>query len=196
MPRPSSGLRLPRKGIAYIAVKLRPWLAAFVLIALGGSPAAMAAIHSRFPPVELDSSSPQPTIAFDRTRYDFGPIAAGRRVEHTFIVTNTGRAILRLEKPLASCGCTSAAIGRQELKPGESTEIVAIYTPEKGFVGAMRRSILVVSNDPKHRKLTLRLAGDVLAPDKFDPTSRPAPVAPGAAAGSEPPGKAPSGSPR
>lgn len=140
-------------------------IAIAALTVLSAAPAA-AAIHSRFPPIKLDPNVPEPAITFSETRFDFGPIAAGQKVAHTFIVTNTGRALLQIEKPHASCGCTSATIGKQELKPGESTQIVAIYTAQNGFVGQMRKSVLVVSNDPIHGKWTLRLAGNVLPPAK------------------------------
>lgn len=174
---PSSCVRSSRYRIRAVVTAVNPVIAAIVIATLGVFPSsqATAASHSRFPPIKLDPNVPVPTITFDQTRYDFGPIAAGQKVTHAFTVTNTGQALLRIEKPHASCGCTTATIGEQELKPGESTQIVATYTPPEGFTGEMRKSVLVVSNDPNHGKLTLRLAGRVLPPAKSDSASQPTP---------------------
>jgi hypothetical protein len=123
-----------------------------------------AAIHSRYPAPVVDPSVPAPVITFDQMFFDFGKIPAGQTVVHDFIVSNTGRAPLQLEKVDAVCGCTSTLVGKRSLNPGESTKIIAVYTPEKGFTGAMQKTILVVCNDPAHPKLTLRFGGKVIPP--------------------------------
>lgn len=142
--------------------------AAFAAVALAGLSAA-AAIHSRFPPRKIDPNIPAPVITFDRMNFDFGKIPAGGTVTHDFLVTNTGRATLQLQDVKPVCGCTSTVVGKRELKPGESTDILAAYTAEKGFSGPMRKTILIYCNDPAHPRLTLRMAGTVLAPEKKTP---------------------------
>ncbi len=180
----SSCIRSPHYQIRCVVTAVHPVIAAIVIATLGVFPGsnATAAIHSRFPPIKLDPNIPVPTITFDQTRYDFGQIATGQKVAHAFIVTNTGRALLRIEKPHASCGCTTATIGEQELKPGESTQIVATYTAPERFTGAMRKSVLVISNDPIHGKLTLRLAGNVFSSAKSESASHSMPPIPHPAA--------------
>jgi hypothetical protein len=136
------------------------------LAVAGWTLSAPAAIHSRHPAPVVDPTVPVPVITFDQMSFDFGKIPAGKTVMHVFKVTNTGTAPLRLEDVKPICGCTSVVVENQrDLKPGESTEILAAYTAEKDFTGQMRKTIMVVCNDPAHSKLTLRLAGDVLPPE-------------------------------
>jgi len=55
------------------------------------------------------------------------------------------------------------------LEPGESTEIEAAFTPESAS-GAVRKSIMVISDDPAHFKLTLHFRANVLpAPPSDQP---------------------------
>jgi hypothetical protein len=123
-----------------------------------------AAIHSRRPtsPVVIDPSVPAPAIAFDQMSFDFGKIPPEQTVVHNYVLLNTGKATLHLIDVKAVCGCTSTLVGKKDLDPGESTIIQAAYTPEKGFSGAVRKTIMVISNDPAHSTLTLRFAADVL----------------------------------
>lgn len=152
-------LLLNRGGLIRGGVLLR--IAALAL-GVGAHQGSTAAVHSRHPAPVVDPSVPAPVIVFDRMFFDFGKIAAGQTVMHGFTVSNTGRAALRLEKVAAVCGCTSTLVGKWDLNPGESTTIVAAYTPPKGFAGAMQKTILIVCNDPAHPKLTLRFGGNVL----------------------------------
>lgn len=124
----------------------------------------MAAVHSRYPAPVIDPSIPVPVVTFDQMSFDFGNIPAAQTVVHAFLVINTGQAPLQLEDVKAVRGCTSTRVGQRILKPGGTTPIQAAYTPEKGFTGAMRKTIMVVCNDPAHPKLTLRLSGNVLPP--------------------------------
>src|SRR5580704_1338302 len=107
-------------------------------------------------------SSPAPVITFDQKFFDFGKIQHDQTVFHRYKVSNTGDATLHIKAVHANCGCTSTVVGKMDLEPGESTEIEAAFTPESAFSGAVRKTILVISDAPAHPKLTLRFAADVL----------------------------------
>ncbi len=69
-----------------------------------------------------------PEITFDETEYDFGKIAKGSPVEHTFKFTNTGRAPLVITNASSSCGCTVPTYHKNEtIAPGETGEVVVKY---------------------------------------------------------------------
>jgi hypothetical protein len=131
--------------------------------------AAQTPVPSQAP---ASTSSPTPVIAIDQTFFDFGKIPHDQTVVHGFTVSNTGKATLHIKAVHANCGCTSTVVGKMDLEPGESTEIEAVFTPESAFSGAVRKTILVVSDAPAHPKLTLRFAADVLP---YPSTGKPAP---------------------
>jgi hypothetical protein len=144
-----------------------------VILAIFAALPCVAAIHS-LPGAgtgSIDPSIPAPVITFDDMNFNFGKIPAQKSVTHAYVVVNTGKATLHIEEIKAVCGCTSTVVGKKDLEPGESTEIQAVYTPEKGFSGPARKTIMVMSNDPAHPRLTLRFAADVLPAEPVKPAA-------------------------
>lgn len=104
-----------------------------------------------------------PKISFDSTHFDFGRISPDKKVSHLYKVTNTGNAILSITNVRPACGCTSTVTGQWSVKPGESTDIEATFDP-KGQRGIVRKSIVVVSNDPQAPETTLTFDAEVVQP--------------------------------
>jgi hypothetical protein len=102
-----------------------------------------------------------PAITFDRTHHDFGRITPDRKVAVKYRVSNTGNAYLNITQVRPSCGCTYTMLGKWSLAPGEGTEIEAMFDP-KGLKGGVRKSIEVVSNDPKTPAVSLTLEAEVV----------------------------------
>ena len=102
-----------------------------------------------------------PVISFDRVHHDFGRIGPDRKVAAKYRVTNTGNAYLNITQVRPSCGCTYTVLGKWSLAPGEATEIEATFDP-RGVKGLVRKSIEVVSNDPKTPAITLSLEAEVV----------------------------------
>lgn len=102
-----------------------------------------------------------PVISFDKTHHDFGRITPDRKVAAKYRVTNTGNAILSITQVRPSCGCTATVLGKWSMAPGESTDLEATFDP-RGMKGSVRKSIQVVSNDPKTPTVSLTLEGEVI----------------------------------
>ncbi|HJV21689.1 MAG TPA: DUF1573 domain-containing protein [Holophagaceae bacterium] len=102
-----------------------------------------------------------PEIAFDRTHHAFGKITAERKASTRFKVTNKGNANLQISAVNPSCGCTSTVLGNWNLKPGESSDIEAVFDPH-GQRGLVRKSLTVVSNDPKQPDALLTFEAEVV----------------------------------
>lgn len=102
-----------------------------------------------------------PVITFDRSHHDFGRITAERKVSTRFKVTNTGNGNLQISAVNPSCGCTSTVVGAWFLKPGESSEVEATFDPT-GQRGLVRKSMTVVSNDPKNPSALLTFEAEVV----------------------------------
>jgi hypothetical protein len=102
-----------------------------------------------------------PKIATQQIEYDFGTVEQGMLVKHTFIITNTGGDLLKINNVSASCGCTAAKPDKSELSPGESTNINVQFNTN-GRRGKQRKSVYVETNDPEHEKLELKIYGVVV----------------------------------
>lgn len=93
----------------------------------------------------------------DRTRHDFGELAAGKTSVTTFTVTSTGTAPLVLINALTGCKCTKAAFPKKPLRKGETAVVTVTFDAvEPGFFD---KQIRVQTNAA--RKLILRITGTV-----------------------------------
>jgi len=109
----------------------------------------------------LAAQAQAPSITFDRTHHDFGRITPERKVSTRFKVTNSGNGNLQISAVNPSCGCTSTVVGAWFLKPGESSEVEATFDPA-GQKGLVRKSMTVVSNDPKNPSALLTFEAEVV----------------------------------
>jgi hypothetical protein len=148
--------------LVFFPVVHRPVVASLRIIVIVSFLFRAAAQTPAPAPAPASVSSQIPVITFDQKFFDFGKIRHDQTVFHRYKVSNTGNATLHIKAVHANCGCTSTVVGKMDLEPGESTEIEAAFTPESSFSGAVRKTILVISDAPAHSELTLRFAADVL----------------------------------
>lgn len=114
--------------------------------------------YTKLTSVEIDNA---PDIQFSETSFDFGDIKAGDKVQHTFKVTNNGKAPLVLRKVRSSCGCTASQPDKTNIIPGDSANISVTFD-SKGRSGRQNQSITVYSNDPKKSTMLLRISANIL----------------------------------
>ncbi|MFB1003804.1 MAG: DUF1573 domain-containing protein, partial [Bacteroidia bacterium] len=62
-------------------------------------------------------------MSFSQSKWDFGTITEGERVEHTFKFVNDGKSDLVISSATASCGCTIPNWPKEPIAPGEESEI-------------------------------------------------------------------------
>lgn len=100
-------------------------------------------------------------ITVSRPSYDFGSIPQGQKVEHVFIVKNSGDMPLSIKGIRPSCGCTAAEASSRIIQPGKASEIKVIFN-SANFFGAIHKTIAVESDDPRTPVFTLSLHGTVI----------------------------------
>ena len=115
----------------------------------------------------VEAKSTQPIMDFDSKSFDYGTVAQGDKVTHTFRFTNSGDADLIIKKAEASCGCTMPSYPFVPIKPGE-TGTISVTFNTTGKLGKQRPNISVISN-AYPRTQTLYLEGYVA--DKIAETS-------------------------
>jgi len=112
----------------------------------------------------------QPKLMVQPGEYDFGVIEQGEMVSHTFILTNGGSDLLKISNVTASCGCTAAKPEKQELAPGESTNLLVTFNSAHRQ-GSQFKTVKVTSNDPENPEVTLSIKANVVLPNKNNTAS-------------------------
>src|SRR5450756_71708 len=100
-----------------------------------------------------------PKIQFDQTVYDFGKTSQVASVTGVFNFKNVGDAILKIEPPKPTCGCTVAELKPDTLPPGATGELP--FTLNLGLYRAtLEKRIAVKSNDPQTPEISLTIKVD------------------------------------
>ncbi|MEK9183310.1 MAG: DUF1573 domain-containing protein [Patescibacteria group bacterium] len=106
------------------------------------------------------AQGPQPQIIVEPASYNFGELIFGVIAETKFKIKNAGPGVLQISRLTTSCSCTTASVGKNQLNPGEETELVVRYdTSAMGSgshgTGQQDRIIYVKSNDPVRPQVEL-----------------------------------------
>jgi hypothetical protein len=127
-----------------------------------GRLAVSANIQEDFSKLTEKQKQNAPKIEVDNMEYDFGTVSQGTKVNHDYIIKNTGKSDLIIRKATASCGCTVANVKSKVIKLGESTTISAEFN-SAGRTGNQSKTITLITNDPANQRVILWLKGNVTA---------------------------------
>ncbi|SRR5258708_15917711 len=96
--------------------------------------------------VNAQTPAPGAVIAWEKNIHDFGDIAQGDKVEHSFKFTNTGSDPLVITNVQVTCGCTTPkGWPRDPINPGDKVEITVQFN-SSGKIGRQNKVVTVVSN--------------------------------------------------
>jgi hypothetical protein len=94
------------------------------------------------------STMAQAQLAWEKTELDLNPAAGAEAVIATFKYENKGTTPINIKAVRTSCGCTTAALAKNDVAPGEKGEIVA--TLKIGDrTGMQQKTVTVETDDPK-----------------------------------------------
>ncbi len=114
---------------------------------------------------DKEAAADFPVMSFEETEYDFGTVAEGDVVEHTFKFTNTGNAPLIVVNAKSSCGCTVPTWTKEPVAPGEEGSMQVKFNTN-GKPNAQTKSITVTANTEKGTE-SVRIKG-MVTPKKRD----------------------------
>ena len=97
------------------------------------------------PAAEQKPEGPLPVIEFEQVKHDFGTIAEGQKVSHTYKFKNVGQAPLVIQNAQPSCGCTAPDWTRTPIPVG-GTGFVKAEFDSKGKPGPNSKTITVTAN--------------------------------------------------
>ena len=112
-----------------------------------------------------------PKLVIQQTSHDFGDILQGEKVTHTFVISNSGGDVLKISDVRASCGCTAVKPEKNELAPGESTNLLVSFN-SAGRSGSQLKTVTVKTNDPDNPETVLTITAHVVMEKKAG-TSQP-----------------------
>lgn len=127
-------------------IRLFIWSLALGVIAVLGS----CSTHPKTGAAAYDAQgrADAPVITFIKDSIDLGKIVKGAKVPMTFDFVNTGSAALVIEI-VTTCKCTRIDWPRQPIPPGGAGRITATYDTTDQPLGAITKTLDIVSNtDP------------------------------------------------
>ncbi|NUQ61958.1 MAG: DUF1573 domain-containing protein [Pirellulales bacterium] len=119
-------------------------------------------------------TGPHPTAVAETDKHDFGALDSHATGRHSFVIKNTGQAVLKLTKGSTSCKCTASLLGDNaesaDVPTGGSTE-VTLEWKGKGFKGPFNQTATINTNDPEHPRLTFTISGRIVTAVSIAPTN-------------------------
>jgi uncharacterized cupredoxin-like copper-binding protein len=107
----------------------------------------------------------QPRLVMQQTTHDFGDIKQGETVSHTFVLSNNGGDLLKITNVQAACGCTAAIPEKNEIAPGESTNLPVKFN-SAGRMGKQVKTVKVFTNDPQTPEITISISCNIVKGDQ------------------------------
>jgi molybdopterin-biosynthesis enzyme MoeA-like protein len=97
------------------------------------------------------------TMEFESLTHDFGKIFEDSENKASYIVKNTGKNPLIIDKVEVSCGCTTASKPEKPILPGKIDKIEIVFHPKVGQLNQQEKTITVTANtEPKTATLVLK----------------------------------------
>lgn len=111
-----------------------------------------------------------PELTVEQGTFNFGTITQGKKVQHNFIIRNSGDAPLQIKQLTAACGCTAAKPSANVILPGRNAEIQVIFD-STNFSGPVQKSVTLTTNAGKAPSFTFNLDGSIVEELQVAPRS-------------------------
>ena len=118
--------------------------------------------------LDSDPNARHPAVEVSETEYGFGAMDSHATGTHEFVFRNVGDAPLQLEAGKTTCKCTLSDIGDGTIPPG-GAESVTLEWRGKSLVGPYAQTATIFTNDPKKRKIDLKIHGEMIAKARLVP---------------------------
>lgn len=109
-----------------------------------------------------------PRLVVPEPVFDFGAVPNVGKVDHRFLLRNSGTEPLEIRGIDTSCGCTVANAPDQIIEPGRETYVDARFFLQ-GYIGVQSNTLTITSNDPDTPTFDLVLTGIALQTLEINP---------------------------
>jgi hypothetical protein len=94
------------------------------------------------------AATTQAALVFEKTELDLKPEMGATKVDAVFNYENKGDAPVHIKAVKPSCGCTTAALPKNDVAPGEKGSITATFNIGDR-TGVQMKTVTVETDDPK-----------------------------------------------
>jgi hypothetical protein len=106
-----------------------------------------------------------PKAVIDHSTRELGVIESAAEMEPTFIIRNEGQTPLQLRRGPTSCACTTTKLPDRPVPPGGRAEVQMVISEsakkDQLKPGPFSRDLHVLTNDPDHSDIVLRVTATV-----------------------------------
>ena len=117
----------------------------------------------------LVAASAPAALVFEKTELDLKPEVGAEKVDAVFKYENKGTTPIHIKSVRPSCGCTTAALAKNDVAPGEKGQIVATFTIGERK-GVETKSVTVETDDPAAPQTVLKFVATISQALDLEPT--------------------------
>lgn len=117
----------------------------------------------------LIAASAPAALVFEKTELDLQPELGASKVDAVFKYENKGDTPVHIKAVKPSCGCTTAALAKNDVAPGEKGEITATFNIGDR-TGLQVKTVTVETDDPKTPQMVLTFKAMVAQALELQPT--------------------------
>jgi len=112
----------------------------------------------------------QPRIQFKSEILDFGTINQQETKTGEFVFRNVGNEDLKVSEIRSTCDCASGKLDiKNKVIPPRGEGKIAVTFKSKDYMGGMTETIYLHTNDPKNRRVPIKIKATVKSPLKTPP---------------------------
>jgi hypothetical protein len=115
------------------------------------------------------AATTQAALVFEKTEVDLKPDLGASKVDAVFKYENKGDTPVHIKAVKPSCGCTTAALAKNDVAPGEKGEITATFNIGT-FTGLQHKTITVETDDPEKPTTVLTFNATIAQMLEVQPT--------------------------
>jgi hypothetical protein len=117
----------------------------------------------------LVATSSQASLVFEKTELDLNPELNATNAVAVFKYENKGDTPVHIKKVQPQCGCTTAALAKNDVAPGEKGEITATFNIGDR-TGVQVKTVTVETDDPKAPQTVLTFKANIAQALELQPT--------------------------
>ncbi|WP_198675253.1 DUF1573 domain-containing protein [Pleomorphovibrio marinus] len=116
----------------------------------------ISTIYEHFDPVPINEIDNLPKLAIRDKEVELNKIREDLPISKIVVLENKGPKPLNIRKVVTNCACVSVDLPKEDLEPGEKTDLTITFNPE-GRRGIDHKTLTVFSNDPLNPTQTIMI---------------------------------------